>query len=179
MITAYQQLALSGRTPTAKETAKQSGYALRSLYERFGTVEILCMAAFEQATKPGWVFGAEEASLSERSTRIEHHVRARANFCAKWHKLWQVANAVATDTSYTALTNSLANMRKDYAAWLRLIYRPDLESASSAGRQQCLAMLIALTSFESWNLLRGDFGLAVEEIKDGWRSTIAGVLPPP
>ncbi len=69
-------------------------------------------------------------------------------------------------------------MRRANVERLELMYRPELASLDSLQREQLLVTLATLTSFESWDQMRGGgFGLSPDAAEDVWRSAIDRLLP--
>lgn len=179
MIEAYLQLVREhGRLPTANEIAQAAGYSVRSIFERFPDLDGLSLAAADFAIAAGQAQAPAQHSDGDRTTRIASHVRIRAQACEKWLPLWRILTSPATQTQLAALAIRAKAVRRANVERLELMYRPELATMDALQREQLLVTLATLTSFESWDQMRGGgFGLSPEAAEGVWRSAIDRLLP--
>jgi len=177
LIEAYLELlARNVRAPTASQIARQAGYSVRSIFERFSDLRALGLAATDHAIAVGQAEAVARDVDGDRSTRINSHVQIRARACEKWLPLWQAL--VDTQDKMAELKARMAAIRQGNLDRLELMYGPELSVLAEPERGQLLLSLGALTSFESWNLMRHDYGMSAEDAEAAWRNTIDRVLPP-
>lgn len=166
------------RMPTAAEIARQAGYSVRSIFERFSDLNALSLATADYAI----ALGQAEASASnvdgDRATRIDSHVRTRAQACEKWLPLWRVLTATDTQDQVSALRMRVIAVRRANIERLELMYDRELAPFTGPARDRLLMALATLTSFESWDQMRGDFGLSIDAAQEVWRSGVDRLLPP-
>ena len=179
MIEAYLQLVREqGRLPTANEIAHAAGYSVRSIFERFPDLDSLSLAAADFAIAAGQAQAPALNVDGDRPTRIASHVRIRAQACEKWLPLWRILSSPATLTQLAALAIRAKAVRRANVERLELMYRPELAVLGALQREQLLVTLATLTSFESWDQMRGGgFGLSAEAAEGVWRSAIDRLLP--
>ena len=179
MIEAYLQLVREqGRLPTANEIAHAAGYSVRSIFERFPDLDSLSLAAADFAIAAGQAQAPALNVDGDRPTRIASHVRIRAQACEKWLPLWRILSSPATLTQLAALAIRAKAVRRANVERLELMYRPELAVLGALQRDQLLVTLATLTSFESWDQMRGGgFGLSAEAAEGVWRSAIDRLLP--
>lgn len=176
IIEAYLYL-LAGnvRAPTASQIAERAGYSVRSIFERFTDLRVLGLAAADHAIAAGQAEAAAHAVDGDRPTRIKSHVRTRAVACQKWLPLWRAM--IETQDQLVELQGRVALVRRANLARLKLMYAPELSTLPGPERKQMLFALGALTSFESWNQLRVDYGLSMEAAQAVWYTAIDRMLP--
>lgn len=163
------------RMPTGAEVAAAAGYAIRSLFQRFADLDSLVVAAADYAIAQGQMEAMPRDLVADRAGRIRAHVQRQSETCERWLPLWQVL--IAGQDSIPDLRARVATARLGNVERIRLVYRPELEVLPRAERDRLAVMLSALTSFESWDQLRGTFGLSVEQAQRAWRDTIDRLLP--
>ncbi len=176
LIEAYLTLlAENVRAPTASQIAEQAGYSVRSIFERFTDLGALGLAAADHAIAVGQAEAPARDVDGDRSTRIKAHVRTRAVACQKWLPLWRAM--IETQDQMAELKGRVALVRRANLARLRLMYAAELATLPGPERKQMLFALGALTSFESWNQLRVDYGLSMEAAQAVWCTAIDRMLP--
>jgi AcrR family transcriptional regulator len=176
IIEAYLELLTRNvRAPTASQIAEQAGYSVRSIFERFSDLRALGLAATDHAIAVGQAEAAARDVDGDRPTRIRAHVTTRAIACQKWLPLWRAM--IDTQDQLAELESRVGLVRRANLARLKLMYGPELSTLPGPERKQLLLALGTLTSFESWNQLRVDYGLTMEAARDVWCTAIDRMLP--
>ena len=176
LIEAYLTLlAANVRAPTASQIAEQAGYSVRSIFERFTDLGALGLAAADHAIAVGQAGASAHDVDGDRPTRIRAHVRTRAVACQKWLPLWRAM--IETQDQLAELKSRVALVRRANLVRLKLMYAAELSALPGPERKQMLFALGALTSFESWNQLRADYGLSMEAAQGVWYTAIDRMLP--
>ena len=176
IIEAYLELlAKNAGGPTASQIAEQAGYSVRSIFERFSDLRALGLAAADHAIAVGQAEAPARDVDGDRPTRIRAHVKTRALACQKWLPLWRAM--IDTQEHLAELKSRVALVRRANLARLKLMYGPELSTLPGPERKQLLFALGALTSFESWNQLRVDYGLTMEAAQAVWCTAIDRLLP--
>jgi len=177
MIKAYLQLVREhDRMPTAKEIARQSGYALRSIFERFSNLDGLLLAAVDYAIASSREDMSAFDGSADRSRRIAGYIRARAKICEDWLFLSRTLNAFVLQSHNVELAARLASMREDNVGWLERACQSELDGQPAERRRALLATLSALTGFESWHQMRHSFGFSFQEAEETWGLAINRLL---
>ncbi|MDP1750023.1 MAG: hypothetical protein Q8L22_11225 [Reyranella sp.] len=169
-------LRLAPGMPTAGQIAEHAGYSVRSIFERFSDLDALSLAAADYALAVGQTEAAAHDVEGDRPARIRSHVETRAYACEKWLPLWRIL--IGSQDRIADLKPRIALARQGNMTRLKLMYAPELSALAAPAREQLLVALVALISFESWDLMRDHFGLSPEAARDVWRSTIDRMLPP-
>jgi AcrR family transcriptional regulator len=163
IIEAYLALLQETRSmPTAAEIARRAGYSVRSIFERFADLDALSLATADYAIALGQSEAVATDVEGDRPTRIRSHVRTRAQACEKWLPLWRILTAKPIQEQLPETRTRVVAVRRANVARLELMYA---------------TALAALTSFESWEQLRVDFGLDWDDALDVWRSALDRLLP--
>jgi AcrR family transcriptional regulator len=174
LIDAYLRLLRRNPTmPKAAQIAKEAGYSVRSVFERFTDLEELTLATADYAIVQGQAEAVARNVDADRATRIRSHVETRALACEKWLPLWRVM--VGQDQA--ALRRRVVMVRAANIERLNLMYRPELSTLMKPDRDGLLLALATLTSFESWDQLRHCYNLSTEDAQALWRSAINRILP--
>ncbi len=161
--------------PTAAQIAKQAGYSVRSIFERFADIPALTLATADYAIAAGQAEAVARDVDGDRPTRIRSHVATRALACEKWLPLWRVLTATQdqlADLKTRVVVARLGNIER-----MKLMYRPELATLPAAECEQLLVALATLISFESWDQMRNCYGLSVEAAQGVWLSAIDRALP--
>lgn len=179
MIEAYLQLVEEkGRIPTATEIAQRAGYSVRSIFERFPDLDALSLATADYAIAAGQAQAPAEDVEGDRATRIQSHVRTRAEACERWLPLWRILTSPSTQAQVAALAMRVQAVRQANVERIELMYRRELATLAPPDRQRLLVVLATLTSFESWEQMRAaGFGLSIDDAESVWRSAIDRMLP--
>jgi len=174
LIDAYLRLLRRNPTmPKAAQIAKEAGYSVRSVFERFTDLDELTLATADHAIAQGQAEAVARNVDADRATRIRSHVETRALACEKWLPLWRVM--VSQDQA--ALRRRVVMVRAANIERMKLMYRPELSTLMEPDRDNLLLALATLTSFESWDQLRHCYKLSTEDAQAVWRSAIDRILP--
>jgi AcrR family transcriptional regulator len=178
LIEAYLDLARDKkRVPTTVEVAQRAGCSQRLIFERFGTLGGLGLAAFDhilqnrERTEPD-----DDVLNADRQARIRYQVTVRAHRCETWLPIWRLVVSVQGNPS--ALAERIEKVRELTRARLQLVYRPELDSLSEPARTGTLIALEALTDWTCWGRMREHYGLSAEQAANVWIETIDRLLPP-
>src|SRR5262245_49790169 len=91
VIDAYLRLLRRNPTmPKAAQIAKEAGYSVRSVFERFTDLDELTLATADYAIVQGQAEAVARNVDADRATRVRSHVETRALACEKWLPLWRV-----------------------------------------------------------------------------------------
>lgn len=178
IVEAYLELVQqTRRMPTAAEIAQRAGYSVRSIFERFSDLNALSLASADHAIALGQAEAVARDVEGDRQSRILSHVDTRAEACERWLPLWRVLTAPDSQEQVSALRVRVIAVRRANVERLELMYRPELATLDGAAREHLILALATLTSFESWDQMRNDFGHSLESGRDIWRSAIDRLLP--
>ena len=163
------------RMPTAAQIAAEAGYSTRSIFERFADLNALTLATADYAIAQAQAEATPQDVEADRASRIRSHVATRAAACERWLPLWRVL--IGTQEHVAELRTRVVLARYGNIERMRLMYRPELAALPDDARERLLFVLGTLVSFESWDQMRGYFGLSSEAAQTAWREAIERLLP--
>lgn len=161
--------------PTAVEVAERAGYATRSVFERFGDLNELFVAAGDHAMAMGRVTNVPQNVNADRATRIKTQIENRARICEEWMPLWRLA--IVQQYTSKELAKQIVYMRQGAIQRLELMYAPELATLPDGKRRELLIALELITDFESWGRMRDEHGLSVEQGCATWMLAVGRMLP--
>ena len=177
IIEAYLELLrASPRLPTTAEIAQRAGVSARLVFERFGDLIGLSLAAAEQVLAQAIADVPPAKAEGDRRMRLCAQVATRAEICERWLPVWRALIHHQYETP--DLNQRLGQVYDRVVARLSRIYRPELESLPESERRQLLIVLETLTDFEAWGRMRERHGLSVEAACEVWTMAIDRMLPP-
>jgi AcrR family transcriptional regulator len=162
------------RLPKTGEVALRAGVSQRSVFERFGSLDALSLAAFNHILEPSKSTG--DPGKADRQTRIRFQVGVRARSCETWLPVWRLV-ASAHGTSQ-ALEERVEEVRALTRGRLELMYRPELDTLSEPARIAVLIALEALTDWACWGRMREHYGHSFDQACNAWAEAIERLLPP-
>lgn len=178
LIDAYIDIAReTKRIPTTLEVAKRARCSLRTVFERFGSLGGLGLAAFDAilsdrfvSTPPG------DLVRADRRSRIRFQTTVRARTCETWLPIWRIV--MRNEGISDQLEERIETVRRLTRNRLELMYGPELDTLSPDSRNAVLIALEALTDFPIWGRMRGRHGLSVDQAIAIWVEAIDRLLPP-
>lgn len=147
--------------PTAREIAARAGISLRSVYVHFEDLEdLFCVAARRNFDRIAPVLAPVPDRGSVR-TRVEAVVRRRAQLFEQLGPIRRASELQApfSPTLQRFVTGAQTQARKE----LERVFGPELDGLSTAARTRALAMIDALTSGATWDVLGERHGLSPAE----------------
>jgi AcrR family transcriptional regulator len=164
------------RIPTTVEVVSRAGVSQRSLFERFGSLGALGLAAFDYILehRPSTPIG--DVAKADRQTRIRFQVGVRARSCETWLPVWRLV--VRAQGTSQALEARVEKVRALTRGRLELMYRPELDTLGEPARNAVLIALEALTDWACWGRMREHYGLSFDQACNTWIEAIERLLPP-
>lgn len=138
--------------PTAKEIAARAGVSLRSVYVHFDDLEdLFCVAARRQFDRVAPA-RAPADDVGPLRTRAEAVVRRRARLFEDFGPIRRATELQApfSPTLRRLVHNAHAQGRKELAR----VFAPELEVLPPAERHRALAVIDAIATGATWDLLR-------------------------
>ena len=163
------------RTPASAKSPNRAGCAVRSIHERFVSVNELRGAAAEYAMNQAIALAPLVNADADRQTRISTQVRTRAGTCERTLHLWRLL--LSGQGRSPGLRDKVTVARKMIGLRLEAMYRPELASLPEVERRKLLVTLEALTDFESWGLMREYHEMSFDDACDIWIGAIDRLLP--
>lgn len=162
--------------PTGAQIAERAGCSLRLIFERFADLDQLGLAAIDYVIGLGLSTPVGDRAEGDRQSRLRFQVETRGRICENWLPLWRVL--VRHQDEGETVKARIQMVREAVLARLKLMYRPELSVLSETERAHMLIALEALTDFDAWGRMRGQYGLSFEAACDVWIGIIDRLLPP-
>ena len=176
VIDAMVDLLLEGHTPpTASEIAVRAGVSVASVFRYFDDLADLqrqTIARYLERHEALFdVPGIGEGDLDERISRL---VTART---ALYETIAPVARYVRVRSfDLPELAQNLGQVRDQMADQVHRHFRPELDARPPAAAEDLTATIVALTSFESWDLFRGELDRGPAQVRRAWRDALRALL---
>ena len=161
--------------PGAQEVAARSGVSRRSVFRYFDDMDELCRTAIDRHTaRVSHLFEVEGLGEGPVADRIDRLVEQRT-------RLFEAIAPVRRITQLRApfqpiIATELSGARKRLRRQLEQHFAPELDELKAEERDERLAVIDVLASFESFDLLRSAQGLsqarASEAMRHGLRALI-------
>lgn len=175
VVAAYLEIVReSGREPTAVELAERVDCSVRTIFERFGTIGGIGLAAFDDVIRQRGASPVAKPVGKSRAARIRSHAKLRAETCEAWSTLWRLVVRHAGQSE--GLDEGLEAVRRLSREQLEVIYRPELGTLPKASRAALLIALEGVFDFGTWDRMRERF--TVEQAVEAWVEVIDRMLPP-
>lgn len=159
--------------PTTAQITGRAGVSEATLFRYFETIDDLQMQAAAQ-------FLEQHAGLftipdgADVGSRVDRFVTSRL---ALWEAIAPIARlgrARAFDNP--AMADLLRSNRRSQATQVDDHFRADLADLSPARRHDCVALLATLTSFEAWDMQRGDLDRTPTQIRRAWKLAVRALV---
>ena len=176
VIEAVVDLLEEGETPpVASSVAKRAGVSSATLFRYFETIDELQHEAtnlFFARNAP--LFEIPRIGIGPLRTRSDRYASARVTLYATIGPVARLGRARAFDRPHFA--ESLHAVRQGMADQIALQFAPELGALTPAARDDAVALVATITSFESWDQMRQDFGRTQTQIRRAWRRSIETVF---
>ncbi len=162
-------------TPSSDAIADRAGVSVSSVFRYFDTLEDLqeqtITAHFERF---GHLFDVPQIGTGCLTTRIDRFVTARTTLYGTIAPIGRLARARALDQPRIA--DTLARTRSRFSTQIREHFAFELEGRLRADEDDVVALIDAMTSFESWDLLHTSHRRGDARIRRAWITGITALL---
>jgi AcrR family transcriptional regulator len=162
--------------PGAEAVAARAGVSVSSLFRYFDNLGDLQQAAIDRFfERYADRYVVADLGQGDRAGRIARYVAAMD---ALFDTIAPIARLVRGRTvEHPYLVGSLQRSRDLLADQVRAQFAAELTALPAAGRDDLVGVVSALTSFESWDLLRGQFGRTSRQVRRSWTAALDALLP--
>ncbi|MEO1061822.1 MAG: TetR/AcrR family transcriptional regulator [Actinomycetota bacterium] len=165
---------LGGGPPSADQVAERAGVSEASLFRYFDTLDDLRHQAIGRyLERHDHLMEVPDIGEHALDRRVRDLVAARLRYYETVQPMATLARRQAPEVPEVAAT--LARVRATLADQVAQHFEPELRSFRPGPRAERVAVLAALTSFESWQLL-GEQGLDAAGIGRAWRRSLTDLL---
>lgn len=157
--------------PSAGEVAQRSGVSAASVFRYFENLDELHRLAFEtQLERVVPMLSIDGLATMTLDRRVEAFVQGRLDVYELIDGPARMIRARAVD--HPAVAQTLARARRLWLGQVRKVFTAELAELSRSDRRDRAALVDAVASFESWDLLHRSHGLPRRSIATVWASTI-------
>lgn len=176
VVEAVVDLLDEGHTPpTARAVTERSGVSEATLFRYFETLDDLQHEAVQRfLERHARLFDVPGLGTGPLDARAARFADARAGLYEAIAPMARLARARSFDHPHFAAT--LHDVRIRLADQAREHFAGELSVAGRAAREERVAVISTVTSFESWDQLRNDFGRTSGQIRRAWRRSICELL---
>ena len=174
VIDAMFELLQAGKVPVSAElVAERSGVSVASVFRYFDGLDDLQLQTFQRFRERFEPLLAVEPRGTSRSGRIAAFVSSRLD-------LYEQAGAIMTVGRLRALEHeplvaASAEMRGLLADQVRTVFAADITTMATAGLD-LVAVIDALTSLESWDVMRKTHSRSRRQIERAWCAGIEALI---
>ncbi len=164
--------------PTAEQVAKRAGVSVASLFRYFETLKELRRETLRRYfTRYDHLFQLPDISESTLEDRSQVFVNCRAKLYETTEPMCRQARRRAPD--FPDLDEELHSVRAMQADQIRQCFAYELEALSPSARDDLVATINTLTSFESWDQIVHDHNRTPRQVRRTWTTALHRLLQPP
>ena len=171
-------LVVEGNTdPTSEQVAKRAGVSVASLFRYFETLRELRQETLRRYFKRyDHLFQIPDITESTLEHRTQVLVNRRAKLYETTEPMCHQARRRAPD--FPDLDEELHSVRAMQADQVRQCFAYELEALSPSARDDLVATINTLTSFESWDQIVHDHNRTPQQVRRTWTTALHRLLQP-
>ena len=163
--------------PTAEQVAKRAGVSVASLFRYFKTLKELRRETLRRYFKRyDHLFQLPDISEGTLKHRSQVFVNCRAKLYETTEPMCRQARRRAPD--FPDLDEELHSVRAMQADQIRQCFAYELEALSPSARDDLVATINTLTSFESWDQIVHDHNRTPQQVRRTWTTALHRLLQP-
>lgn len=172
VIDAVFSLVRDGKVPpTSEAVAERAGVSVSTMFRNFDGLHDIQQQAFDRfQERYAHLLTALPDPSADLDERITHFVETRLELYAEAGALMLLARQRAVD--YQPMAEAVGRMRSRLADQTRSWFEPECAKQTPAGAADAIALVDAMTSPESFDVMSGFHARSSEQIADAWRSGI-------
>ena len=164
-------------SPTAEQVADRAGVSVASVFRYFETLDDLRRDAIDRYFERfAHLFDVPGIGRGPRDRRIAGFVAARANQHETTRPIARLVRARAVEIP--ELEASLRGLREAQCDQIRRHFADELAPLTPAPREDLVATVAAITSFEAWDQFRFDHGHSPIQTSRAWRTALRRLMTP-
>jgi AcrR family transcriptional regulator len=174
VIDAMFELLQAGKVPVSAElVAERAGVSVASVFRYFDGLDDLQYQTFERFRERFEPLLVVEPRAAKRAERIAAFVSSRLDLYDQAGAIMAVGRLRALE--HEPLVAASAEMRGLLADQVRSVFAADVTGMATAGRD-LVAVIDALTSLESWDVMRKTHARSRRQIERAWCQGIDAVI---
>lgn len=163
--------------PTAEQIAERAGVSIASLFRYFETLDELRRETTEiYFDRHGHLFEIDNVGEGTLEHRINSFVRSRTTLYETTEPMGRLMRVRANEVAEVG--EMLHRARVTRADQIRHHFDAELRQLSPARRDDVVAIVVTLTSFESWDQMCNAHGRSHQQVRRAWTLALHHVLEP-
>lgn len=163
--------------PNAEQVAERAGVSVASIFRYFETLDDLRRATTETYfERYADLFEIPRIGEGSLPTRIDSFVSARVALYDTIEPIARLARLRASE--HANLDETLHRVRASRSDQICRHYEIELRAFTPAARDDTIAIISTLTSFESWDQARHDHRRSTTQLRRAWATAIRKILTP-
>lgn len=161
--------------PSANQVAERAGVSIASLFRYFETLDDLRTEATEiYFERHGHLFDIDDIGEGSLHRRIDNFVRSRATLYETTEPMARLLRIRANEMD--GANDLLQRVRATRADQVRHHFDHELRAMTNAVRDDLVAIIVTMTSFESWDQMRSGHGRTNRQIRRAWSAALDQLL---
>jgi AcrR family transcriptional regulator len=161
--------------PSPDQVAERAGVSIASLFRYFETLDDLRRETTEiYFDRHGHLFDITDVGEGTLDERIGNLVRSRATLYETTEPMGRLLRVRANEL--TEMSELLHRARATRADQIRHHFDTELRLLSRARRDDLVAIIATLTSFESWDQMCSTHGRSHQQVRRAWTTALAQIL---
>jgi len=163
--------------PTAEAIAERAGVSIASLFRYFETLDDLRRETVEiYLDRLGHLFDIDDIGEGTLDVRIQNLVRSRATLYETTEPMARLLRMRANEVPEVG--EVLQRVRATRADQIRHHFDHELQLLSRARRDDLVAIVVSLTSFESWDQMCYTHRRTHQQVRRAWTTALNQILAP-
>jgi AcrR family transcriptional regulator len=161
--------------PATADVTERAGVSEATLFRYFESIDDLQLQATERfLATHAHLFEIPREGVGDRSARIDRFVKARSTLWATIAPVARLGRARAFD--HPGMDAFLRSARRSQYEQIARHFAPELAERSAAGRDDLVAAIATLTSFEAFDVQWRDLERTPTQVRRAWRTALRALL---
>jgi len=161
--------------PSAEQIAERAGVSIASLFRYFDTLDELRQQTTDlYFERHGHLFEVTNIGEGTLTERIGTFVASRATLYETTEPMCRLVRLRANEL--TRVNDLLGLIRVARADQIHQHFDAELEQLTPASRDDAAAVIVTLTSFESWDQMHRSHDRSPAQIRRAWTTALHGLL---
>lgn len=162
---------------TAEIVAEHAGVSVASLFRYFPNLQDLQLETTARFfDRYSHLFEIPDIGTGDFAERVGRYVSSRTALHDVVAPVARFARAQSSDRPHLAI--AIRQQRQKQATQLRKHFAVELRDLSRVSSADLVGVVISITSFESWDMMRTDLSRSQAQIKRAWAASVETLLDP-
>lgn len=163
--------------PSTAEVTERAGVSEATFFRYFETIDDLQLQATQRFLGThAHLFDIRRKGTGALGDRVDRFVAARAELCEIIAPIARLGRSRAFD--HPGMDALLRDVRRRQARQIDEHFARELDRLQRAQRDDVVATVAALTSFEAWDMARHDLDRTPTQVRRAWRTAVRALFGP-